>query len=115
MDLIEEKMKNFVKEALKLVIKDIGTKFKDFNDRLSSLEQEMNQIKEQLNSLTSDKQIPDISVLESTKKENNSQISPNIQISEFLGKKEGEKIVQSSKKTSEIKDLLEALKVIDNL
>jgi len=115
MDLIGEEIKDFIRDALKPIIKDIGAKFREFDERLSLLEQEISQIKEQLNFSSSDKQIPNLSILESSKQKDNSHLIPNNQTPSFSGRKEEEKIIQQPKKPSEIKDLLEALKVIDNL
>lgn len=115
MDLIEEKMKNFVRETFELILKDIETKFKDFDERLSSLEQEINDIKKQMKFSPSDKQIPDLRILESTKQEKTPQIIPSTQTKDILEAKEEINIIQSPKKSSDNKELLEALKVIDDL
>ena len=116
MDLIKEEMKNFIREALKPIIEDIGSKFREFDKRLLILEKEISQIKEQLNLSSSNIQIPDVSVLESSNQKSDTQITPTKQLTSFLGKKEDEKMIaQPLKKPSEIKDLLDALKVIDNL
>ncbi|MHA1214611.1 MAG: hypothetical protein ACTSR2_03865 [Candidatus Hodarchaeales archaeon] len=114
MTITDEEVKEIIMNVLHRFAKNLGEKLRTLNSRIDKLEYEISEINKKIDSLSTKEtteKIPDVSILTTNKK-----ITHDRKIPEFETRTEAIKTTAQIKtKSADEKELLEALKIIENL
>ncbi|MHA1972236.1 MAG: hypothetical protein ACTSW1_04540 [Candidatus Hodarchaeales archaeon] len=114
MTITDEEVKEIIMNVLHRFAKDLGEKLRALNSRIDKLEHEISEVNKRIDAISTRKtgeQIPDVSILTT-----NIKTPHNTELPKIKPKTEVIKATTQIKaKSADEKELLDALKIIENL